>query len=284
MTNRKKRILLTGGSGFIGKNIVEILGGQHDIIAPLQQELNLLDSQAVADFFKQHPVDIIIHAAHIGGYVAEEEINIASAQNILMFFNLARQLGPHQRMVFLGSGAEYDKRVDIASISEEDFDRSVPIDSYGFAKYVCSKYIAATTNITNLRCFGVYGKYEQTSRFISNAILTTLKKQPITIRQNTYFDYLYVNDLVTILNHCIMHEPKRRFYNATSGYRIDLATLASLVQKIAGVEYGITIGQEGFSKEYTGSNARLQKEIPHLQLTSLEDGIKALFAYYQSKL
>ena len=60
-------IFLTGGSGFIGKNIIEILGKKCHILAPTHKELELLDAEAVRNYIKNNKIDIIIHTANRGG-------------------------------------------------------------------------------------------------------------------------------------------------------------------------------------------------------------------------
>lgn len=57
----KKQLLLTGGNGFIGKNIREsFLAQKYDIIAPRSSELNLADTEAVDNYFKTHQFDAVI--------------------------------------------------------------------------------------------------------------------------------------------------------------------------------------------------------------------------------
>ncbi len=279
---RKKNILLTGGSGFIGRNIIEYLSSKYDISAPPEEDLNLLDGLSVESFFKNQNFDVVIHAANIGEYNASEKPNAISVKNIRMFFNLVQQLKPHQEMIFLGSGAEYDKHRDIIFITEDKFGERIPTDSYGFAKYICSKYIEQSDNIINLRCFGVYGKYEQRARFISNAIINALNQKPIIIRKNVYFDYLCVDDLVKIIDFFILNKNKHKFYNAASGIRIDLITLSSLVKKIMGRKEEIIVQEHGMGKEYTADTSRLSQEI-NINLTSLEEGIGKLAEYYRSQ-
>lgn len=51
-----KKILLTGGSGFIGRNLREsFLASKYDITAPTHSELDLLDTRSTDEFFKKTP-------------------------------------------------------------------------------------------------------------------------------------------------------------------------------------------------------------------------------------
>ncbi len=66
------RILLTGGSGMVGRNLLD-LAGQHGItiMAPSSGELNLRDFAATLVWIKAERPDIVIHAAgHVGGIQA----------------------------------------------------------------------------------------------------------------------------------------------------------------------------------------------------------------------
>jgi O-succinylhomoserine sulfhydrylase len=58
------RILVTGGNGFIGRNIKEsYLSQKHTIIAPSRLELDCSDDKSVETFFKNNSFDVVIHSA-----------------------------------------------------------------------------------------------------------------------------------------------------------------------------------------------------------------------------
>ena len=57
------KILITGGSGFIGRNLAEQLRAQYDVLAPSRQELDLHSDTAVRDYLAAHRFDVVIHAA-----------------------------------------------------------------------------------------------------------------------------------------------------------------------------------------------------------------------------
>ena len=55
-----KTILLTGGSGFVGKNILEsFLSEKYIIDAPSSRELNVADDKSVAQYFASHHPDVV---------------------------------------------------------------------------------------------------------------------------------------------------------------------------------------------------------------------------------
>ncbi len=188
-------------------------------------------------------------------------------------------------MIMFGSGAEYDKRFDIASVKEEDFDKSVPVDQYGFYKYVCSKYIVQVDYITCLRIFGIYGKYEDYKvRFISNNILRTLFDLPISINQDTFFGFILVNDFIKILDYFINNQGQEKFYNIGNGEKISLQEISRNIIEQSKNNHTVIIKKKGLDKEYTCDVSRLKKEIPGLKFTPIKDGIAKLFDYYRKNI
>lgn len=281
--NNFPKIFLTGGDGFIGRNILENLGKKYNFVSPPANELDLTNTEAVYDFLEKEKVDMIIHAANIGGARGREEPADAISVNLKMFFNLVRAKDFYKRMIMFGSGAEYDKTKPIIKTKEDDFDKHVPKDQYGFYKYICSKYAEKTNFITHIRLFGVYGKYEDyKTRFISNAICRTLFDLPISINQNVIFDYIYVKDLVKIIDYFIEKEPKFKFYNVGTGNSVDLLTTAKKILQISGKKLPVIVKKSGLNNEYTCDISRLSAEFTKLQYTNSELAIKDIFKYYES--
>ncbi len=279
------RIFLTGGNGFIGRNIIEQLGSKYEIIAPTHTELDLTDSDAVYNFLEKNPVDIVIHAANIGGTRKQHHVFGITHVNLKMFFNLVRAKPFFKRMITLGSGAEYDKQQPLVKVKETDFDKHVPNDEYGLYKYVCAQYAAKVDYITHLRLFAVFGKYEDYEiRFISNAICRVLLGAPITMRQNVMFDYLFVDDFISILDRFITEQPKETFINIGRGEAIDLKTLAEKVLRETGKDAPVLIANSGWAKEYSCDVTRLQQAIPGITYTSTDSAITSLVNYYKTVL
>ncbi len=278
-----KRVLITGASGFIGRNLGELLTG-YDIFTPTRAELDLVSTEAVESFLNQHRFDAVIHAA-TGRSNRKTTAPDLFKNNCRMFFNFARCSHLYGRMLHFGSGAEYDRRVYQPLMPESYFDTSVPEDDYAFAKYIAAKYTELARNIFNLRLFGVFGKYEAWEvRFISNACCRVLHGMPITLRQNIRFDYLDIRDLVPLTAWFIENQPHHQTYNLTSGQPVDLLTLAHLVAKISGRNPEIKVANEGMGREYSGSNERLIAEIGPYSFRPLETSVRDLYNWYESNL
>ena len=265
----------------MGRNITEYLGGKFKLSIPRRDELDLLDSEQVAAYLKQGNFDAVVHVAGIGVSRSSTHVGLYDS-NTNMFLNLARNSGNFGRMIFLGSGAEYGKQRPIVKVKENDFGKVQPQDEYGRAKYFASEYISKHKNIVNLRLFGVFGKYEDyATRFISNAICRSLADMPIILKQDTVFDYIYVNDLARIMAYFIEHEPKKKFYNVGRGQGIELLALAKSVKELTQNPYEIEIKQQGMGKEYTCDNSELLKELGEFKFTPIEQAIKEMVDWYK---
>src|SRR3990167_9393100 len=140
MGKLKKNILITGKSGFIGRNLTENLSLEYNIFAPTHRDLELLDEKAVEKFIHNNKIKIVIHCANIGGGRDTTNVRNVVYKNLRIFFALTRNLEYLEKIIHLGSGAEYDKSRPLIKIKETDFDKRIPSDDYGFAKYVCSKF------------------------------------------------------------------------------------------------------------------------------------------------
>jgi len=249
------KCLITGGSGFIGRNLAESLASRYAVSAPSSTELDLLDTTAVRDYLCTNHFDVILHAATTRSNRRVGAPPDMLDRNCRMFFNLIRNSGSFGKMIHFGSGAEYNRAGLPPRVLEDYFDTSVPADPYGFSKYICAKYIETSERVFNLRLFAVFGKYEdQTVRFLSNACCRALMGLPIVVRQDALFDYLYVNDLAGITSWFIEHEPHCKSYNVCSGESMALRALAGIVAEVSGCNPQVIIRTPGFAPEYAGDN------------------------------
>lgn len=276
------KLLITGATGFIGRNLKERLIEKYEIFAPSSQELNLLDEDAVKEYIIRHRFGVVIHAATWNATKnSKKDLTKVFPNNCRMFFNIARCSEYYGKMIYYGSGAEYDRRHWKPKMKEGYFDTHVPVDDYGFSKYIMAKYTENARNIYDLCIFGVFGKYEDWEiRFISNACCKVLWDLPITIKQNVFFDYLYIDDLVNITEWFIENEPKERFYNICTGRAFDFLTLAKKVLAVSGKNLEIKVAKEGLGTEYSGENTRLIKEIGDYKFREMDECIRDLYNWY----
>lgn len=280
----KKTIFITGAGGFVGKNLTEQFCKKYNLLTPNHKELDLLDEKAIDDFFKKNKIDVVINCAVIGGSRKEEHVDLSLPNNLRIFFNLLKNKDKFKKMINLGSGAEYDKSKPIIEVKETDFGKVIPKDEYGFFKYICSKYIEKEENIISLRIFGLFGKYEDFRyRFISNTIVNNLKGLPITMNQNVFFDYTYINDFAKIVDYFINHKAKHKFYNIGTGKKIDILTISKKINKISDKKSQIEVRNTGLNNEYTCDNSRLTDELKKFSFTDFDKSLKELYHWYKNK-
>lgn len=275
------RLLLTGGTGFVGRNIRPLLECDFDVVAPSRAELNLLDEDAVKSFVDRGNFDVVVHSAN--PTPAKNPLDDATrmtTDSLRVYFNLRRCSSAFGRMFYFGSGAEYDKRRDICSITEDQIGERIPADDYGFAKYVMNEDARHSDNIVNLRLFGCYGPTDAKSKFIRDAIDCCLENRAITIRQDCYFDYLFVEDVAPVITALWDKPLARHDYNLCSGRRIALSEIAQKVACQMGNPLPAQILSLGLNREYTASNAALRAELPpDLFFRDIDEGIAAQIAW-----
>jgi len=278
------KILVTGASGFVGRNLVAQYAERYHVATPCRRELDLLDAAEVRAYLERHRFDIVIHAAtdrsnrKLGS--GPELLN----RNCRMFFNLTRNSHAFGRMFFLSSGAVYDRAHWHPQMSEDDFDTHVPADDYGLSKYICAKAVNAMERVYELRLFGVFGPYEDWQvRFPSNACARAVWGMPVVIRQNVFFDYLDVDDLARILELMFCRTLRHRQYNVCTGRAVDLKALAGKVIAASGKCLEVEVKNPGLANEYSGENSRMLAEIPEFRFTGSEDSIARLYQWIEAR-
>ncbi|WP_297943187.1 NAD-dependent epimerase/dehydratase family protein [uncultured Campylobacter sp.] len=279
-------LFITGGGGFIGSHLKKhlALNGNFNVFAPKSSELNLTDEIAVDDFVRAHKIDTIVHLANRGGGRDTLDMTNVTEYNLRIFFNIAKQKNKVAKIISFGSGAEYGKHKPIINAREDDYKEALPLDEYGFYKAITSHYIEdCADNIIQLRLFGIYGEMENYRyKFITNAVVKNLLHLPITINQNVFFDYMYVEDLLNVVEFYIENDVRHKIYNASSGTKIDLLSLAALVNEASDFKSEISVLNEGLNNEYTSDNSLLKSEMKDkFKLTPHSEAIGKIHKYFK---
>ena len=281
-------IFITGSNGFIGSHLKEYLKENHPkytLFTPSSNELDLVDEKAVDKYILINKVDIIIHLANRGGGRDVSDMKNIIEYNLRIFFNIVNHEKNVKKIISFGSGAEYGKHKPIVDAKEDDYLLEQPHDEYGFYKSVTSKYIEKSDNIVQLRIFGAYGEYENYRfKFISNAIVKNILHLPITINKNVFFDYIYIVDLVRMVDWFIHNDSKEKIYNITTGKKVDLITLANLINETSNFKSEIIVLNGGLNNEYTSNNERVLSELNDFRFTSHEKAITKMREYFSYNL
>lgn len=272
-----KKILFTGGTGFVGKNIIPLLQLKYHIVSPSRKELDLTDTKAIEDFIRNGAFDIVLHSANPNPTKnpQRDQTDKMFEDSMRIFMNFYKVRHLYGKMLYFGSGAEFDKRLDIIDIKEEDVFRSLPQEVYGCTKYIMNELAMHSENIYNLRLFACYGPYDHESKFITHCIRCCLNKEPITIRQNCYFDYIHVYDLAKIIEFAIEADLGHHDYNVATGKKYSLEEIAQKVKQEMNSDQPIVFLKEGRNKEYTANVDRLNVESGLVKdFITIDEGIR----------
>lgn len=270
----KKRVLLTGRTGFVGKNTAPILEEQFEVLAPQRGELDLRDLRAVRSYFSGRGVDVVYHCANPNPVKNKLDADRDMLEDSLrMFLNLYACRDLYGKLIYLGSGAEYDKRMDISCVREEECFRSPPGDAYGLAKYTMNLLAGQSRNVYNLCLFACYGPWDHASKFITHCIRCQMRGEPVTIRQDCKFDYIHVSDLGRMMVWLGQNEARHQMYNVSGCEHALLSEIAEEVCRQMGAVRPVQILTPGRNREYTADGRRFWDESGLAPPMPLRDGI-----------
>lgn len=304
------KILLTGGSGMVGKNILEHPSMKaYEVLAPSSQVLDLRDYLAVDAYLKKHQPDFIIHAA---GLVGGIQANISRPVDFLIHnlemgknVMLAANANSIKKVMNLASSCMYPKE------AQNPLNESLVLrgaleptnEGYALAKIVttklCEYLVRENSELqykTVIPC-NIYGKYDKFSPEHSHMVPAVIKKiyDAKENQQNNVQiwgdgmvrrEFMLAEDLADFVGYAIKNFDKMP-QNINLGLGFDY-TINEYYQTIAEV-----IGYEGnFVYDQSKPVGMKQKLIDDTKLkqfgwqhkTSLKEGIKKAFEYYKNSV
>lgn len=197
------RILLTGGSGFIGQGLFRKLAKRRHVIAPSRGELDLMAGALGLDLLvKEHRINCIVHLANPRVYTSIRAIGdtVTLLRNVLEVCkdNSIRLIYPSNWEIY----SAYQANDLIANENLPLF----PKGPYGEAKLLCENLIDYHRKLHSLSCgvirsSSLYGEASDRPKFIYNFIGKALKNE--TIKTHQYLngvpklDLLHVDDFVS---------------------------------------------------------------------------------------
>jgi len=235
------KVLITGSSGFIGRNLFNRLDrAGYDVIEYDLPDRDILDTEMMKHAFGGEP-DVAVHMA-AQAYVPPGEAdpfnnaitNVAGTVNVL---ERAREYGT--KVVCCSSGAVYGSLARVPTYEEITCD---PESHYGVSKLAAEMYAKfyhekRGVPVTMTRFSSVYGVGRPAGP-INAFVDRALKDEPITIFGDgqTTRDYTYVNDVVEGLKLCIdgTIPYSGEVYNLASGVQTDLITVVKAIEGIIG--------------------------------------------------
>jgi UDP-glucose 4-epimerase len=306
-------ILVTGGAGFIGSNLVDCLLSDGHSVRVLDNLStgslrNLLNAQSFADRFDFYHADIesfddvvkasigvscIVHlAAQVSvQYSLRHPVESASS-NVIGFLNMleAARINKVSRFIYASSAAVYGHPAELP-LSETS--TLAPISPYGLEKQINEQYAKLYSEIHGLSCLGfrffnVYGPRQDPKSpyagVISKFFERVANDQAITIfgdgRQTR--DFVYVADVV---NACA----KAINSNATGVLCVGTGCSVNLLQLVDGIEMAICKRAQVFYAEAVDGDIVESAMVPinlknHLNVsadTALHEGLTLLWQSLQ---
>jgi len=267
------KILITGSSGFLGRNIVKSLQNKHDIYFPSSNELDLTNAQQVTTYLQTKYFDVVIHCAIKGGSRLQPDTSEIMYQNLSMFFHLMDNRDRFDKFFNFGSGAEFDRRKGICSeIYKRSIEKSFPIDYYGMSKNIISRIIRNDKKAYNIRIYNVFGEDELNTRFIKSNIQRYIDGEDMVIHQNKLMDFFYIKDLITLVNYYINYTSLPYDIDCSYDIKYSLYDIANIINNLTEKKVNIIIENKEMGNSYIGNPFYLPNGF-----IGLEEGIKNVY-------
>lgn len=245
------RIGVTGGTGFIGRHLVQRLRPWADLMT-LEGRMECLDPDSLRASLEG--AEVVIHLAGIKGRRAcAQDVRKAIAVNVTataQLLSAAREAGV-QRFFFCSTYAVYGRR-DRSELPNREEDEIRPCDVYGMTKALAEGLIQSEPiDSTILRLGHVYGleNNDRDPDVVSRFLRSAAEGQPIRIRGSgdRRIDPIHVEDVCECLELLLKNPRKgKELYNLTGGASLTVRQVAEKIQQVAqGQGLPLRIVQEG---------------------------------------
>ncbi|HBS87225.1 MAG: Vi polysaccharide biosynthesis protein VipB/TviC [Bacteroidetes bacterium GWF2_38_335] len=300
----KKRVLVTGGAGFIGSNLCEALvsqdnevicldnfiTGKHRNIKELRKNTRFTFIEGDIRDLKicrkaTDGVDIVLHQAALGSVprsvndpIPTNEINISGFLNMIM----AARDGKVKRFVYAASSSAYGDSVTMPKVEDKT---GKPLSPYAVTKYVNELYADVFARlygmeVIGLRYFNVFGQKQDPEGDYAAVIPKFIMKMMKGERPEIYGDGLQSRDFTFVQNVVEINqkaaltenaEALNNVYNVAFGERITLIDLFNILKEyLSEYDSNIAAIEPVFTEPRMG-------DIPH-SLASI-DKARKLLAY-----
>ncbi len=319
--NKNSKIYVAGHRGLVGSAIVKNLEskGYTNLVYRTHKELDLLDANAVAEFFQEEkPEYVILAAAKVGGIVANNTYRADFIyENLQIQNNVIHQsyLNGVTKLLFLGSTCIYPKNApqpmkeDSLLTSELEYTN----EPYAIAKIagikMCESYnIQYGTNFISVMPTNLYGPNDNFDLETSHVLPALLRKMHEAKRNNTTKveiwgsgkprrEFLYSEDMADACVFLLENRDFKDTYDANTkeirnthinigtGVDVSIKELAETIKKIVGYEgelYFDSSKPDGTMVKLT--NPSKLHALGWKHTVELEEGIKRVYEWYLKEI
>ena len=298
-----KRVLLTGGSGFIGANLTRrlvadghevhlLLRRDHDPwrLAAIRQDIHrvdgdVTDERALTGAVAVARPDWVFHLAAYGAYPAQTDPRQAARTNVDGTIGLLEAAAGRgfEAFVHAGSSSEYG----IKDHAPREDEPAVPNSAYAATKVAATTYCSYVarrdrSRVTTLRLYSAYGPFEEPSRLFPTLIVHALDgRLPPLAQPDIARDYVAVGDVCDAFILAAERGPLGgSVYNVATGRQTSLAELVEIVRRTFGVTQGPVWGsfpdRAWDTNVWIGDATRIRHELGWAPRTALADALPAM--------
>lgn len=303
---QNKRILVTGGSGFLGSYVVKKLKerGSKKIFVPQSNDYNLVEMDAVKRVYRDAGPDMVIHlAARVGGIGANKENpGRFFYENLMMgaqMMEVGRQEGI-EKFVAIGTVCCYPKFTPVP-FKERDLWSGYPEETnapYGLAKKMLLVQAQAYRQQYGLNAIflmpaNLYGPGDNFDPKLSHVIPALIKKCFDAVRQRkneiivwgtgkATREFLYVEDCAEAIVLAAEKYNQPKPVNIGTGVEISIKDLVGLIVKLTGFKGKVLWD----SKKPDGQPRRCldtssaRREFGFKAKVSLQEGLRRTIEWY----
>jgi len=290
------RVLVTGGTGFIGRHVlgplvqrgfeVHAVGRRAGDAPDVRwHEADLLDGERraalVTEVGASHLLHLAWHAEHGKFWTAPENVDWVGATSQLVREFAA---GGGLRAVLAGSCAEYDWSA--ASPLSESASALRPATLYGVSKDATRRVVERLVDESAWgRIFFLYGPGEDERRLVSGVARRLVAGEPAAVSEGTQLrDFLHVSDVASAFV-ALLDSDVTGAVNIASGQGVAVRDVAATIARAAGREDLLNVGtlpmRPDDPRELVADVRRLESEVGWSPSLALDAGISETVAWWR---
>jgi dTDP-glucose 4,6-dehydratase len=312
----RKRVLVTGGAGFISSNVIRHLlsSTPHEVVSldaltyagNLENLADLIsherlsfvhgdirDAELVRDVVAE--VDVIVNAAaesHVEKSIAEgaSEFVTTNVEGTQILLDAIRA-APVERFVLISSSEVYGTAESAPMTEEHALNPRSPYAATkaGADRLAYSYFVTYGLPIVILRPFNNYGPRQHPEKVIPRFVTSALADEPLTVHGDGHAsrDWLYVDDDAEAIE-AVIDAPvdaiAGEVINVATGIDISVSAIADLVLDTLGKPASLKVNvpeRPGQVDRHIGSTDKAERLVGWRAQTSFEEGLARTVAWYR---